>query len=57
MRVNGVLIQDTFAEAWDLEVARLVLTAISEDVAMLSIEGRSSILSPQNTSEGYCGRF
>ena len=34
MRIGGVLIQDTFAEAWDLEVVRLVLTAISEDVAM-----------------------
>lgn len=34
MKINGVLIQDTFAEAWDLEVVRLVLTAISEDVAM-----------------------
>lgn len=34
MKINDVLIQDTFAEAWDLEVARLVLTAISEGVAM-----------------------
>jgi formylmethanofuran--tetrahydromethanopterin N-formyltransferase len=34
MRIRNVLIQDTFAEAWDLEVARLVLTAISEDVAL-----------------------
>jgi formylmethanofuran--tetrahydromethanopterin N-formyltransferase len=34
MKINGVLIQDTFAEAWDLEVVRLVLTAISEDVAL-----------------------
>lgn len=34
MKINDVLIQDTFAEAWDLEVARLVLTAISEDVAL-----------------------
>jgi formylmethanofuran--tetrahydromethanopterin N-formyltransferase len=32
--LNGVVIQDTFAEAWDLEVARLLLTAISEDVAL-----------------------
>jgi formylmethanofuran--tetrahydromethanopterin N-formyltransferase len=31
--INGVRIQDTFAEAWDLAVVRLVLTAISEDVA------------------------
>lgn len=34
MKINDVLIQDTFAEAWDLEVIRLVLTAISEEVAM-----------------------
>jgi len=34
MRMGDVVIQDTFAEAWDLEVVRLVLTAISEDVAM-----------------------
>jgi formylmethanofuran--tetrahydromethanopterin N-formyltransferase len=34
MKLNGVLIHDTFAEAWDLEVARLVLTAISEKVAL-----------------------
>ena len=34
MKINDVIIQDTFAEAWDLEVVRLVLTAISEDVAM-----------------------
>jgi formylmethanofuran--tetrahydromethanopterin N-formyltransferase len=34
MKINGVSIQDTFAEAWDLEVVRLMLTAISEDVAL-----------------------
>jgi formylmethanofuran--tetrahydromethanopterin N-formyltransferase len=34
MEINGVFIQDTFAEAWDLEVARLALTAISEEVAL-----------------------
>jgi formylmethanofuran--tetrahydromethanopterin N-formyltransferase len=34
MRIRDVVIQDTFAEAWDLEVVRLVLTAISEDVAL-----------------------
>jgi formylmethanofuran--tetrahydromethanopterin N-formyltransferase len=34
MKIGGVTIQDTFAEAWDLEVVRLLLTAISEDVAM-----------------------
>ncbi|GAB4404996.1 MAG: formylmethanofuran--tetrahydromethanopterin N-formyltransferase [Anaerolineales bacterium] len=33
MKINQVLIQDTFAEAWDLEVTRLLLTAISEEVA------------------------
>jgi formylmethanofuran--tetrahydromethanopterin N-formyltransferase len=34
MRLNGVLIQDTFAEAWDLAVVRLALTAISEEIAL-----------------------
>lgn len=34
MRRSNVIIQDTFAEAWDLEVARLVLTAIAKDVAL-----------------------
>jgi formylmethanofuran--tetrahydromethanopterin N-formyltransferase len=34
MNRNDVLIQDTFAEAWDLEVVRLVLTAISTEVAL-----------------------
>jgi len=34
MKINNVLIQDTFAEAWDLEVTRLLLTAISEEVAL-----------------------
>lgn len=34
MKINTVLIQDTFAEAWDLEVTRLVLTGISEEVAL-----------------------
>ncbi|MCL4458838.1 MAG: hypothetical protein M1577_02870 [Chloroflexi bacterium] len=29
-----MVIQDTFAEAWDSEVVRLVLTAISEEVAL-----------------------
>lgn len=33
MELNGVRIHDTYAEAWDLEMVRLVLTAISEDVA------------------------
>ncbi|ATW25881.1 hypothetical protein [Candidatus Formimonas warabiya] len=34
MELNGVVIQDTFAEAWALEVVRLVITAISEEVAL-----------------------
>lgn len=34
MKINNVLIQGTFAEAWDLEVTRLVLTGISEEVAL-----------------------
>lgn len=34
MKLNDVLIQDTFAEAWDLEVARILLTAVSTDVAL-----------------------
>jgi formylmethanofuran--tetrahydromethanopterin N-formyltransferase len=34
MKIHDVLIQDTFAEAWDLEVVRLVLTAISAEVAL-----------------------
>ena len=34
MKIGNTTIQDTFAEAWDLEVVRLVLTAISEDVAL-----------------------
>jgi formylmethanofuran--tetrahydromethanopterin N-formyltransferase len=34
MKIHDVLIQDTFAEAWDLEVIRLALTAISEEVAL-----------------------
>ncbi len=33
MKIQGVVIEDTFAEAWDLEVVRLVLTAISSEVA------------------------
>ena len=34
MKINGVEIQDTFAEAWELEVIRLVITAISEEIAL-----------------------
>lgn len=34
MKVNNVEIIDTFAEAWELEVIRLVITAVSEEIAM-----------------------
>ena len=34
MNIGDVFIQDTFAEAWDLEVVRLVLTAVSAEVAL-----------------------
>lgn len=34
MQLNGVTIFDTFAEAWDLEVVRLALTALTAEVAM-----------------------
>lgn len=34
MQLNGVLIEDTFAEAWELEVVRLVITAISTEIAV-----------------------
>jgi formylmethanofuran--tetrahydromethanopterin N-formyltransferase len=34
MKYNNVEIQDTFAEAWELEVIRLVITAISEEIAL-----------------------
>jgi formylmethanofuran--tetrahydromethanopterin N-formyltransferase len=34
MRIHNALIHDTFAEAWDLEVVRLLLTAISQEVAL-----------------------
>jgi formylmethanofuran--tetrahydromethanopterin N-formyltransferase len=34
MKINGVEIQDTFAEAWELEVIRLVITAVSEEIAL-----------------------
>ena len=33
MKINDVIIYDTFAEAWDLEVIRVVLTALSGDLA------------------------
>lgn len=34
MKINQVEIQDTYAEAWQLEVVRLVITAVSEEIAM-----------------------
>jgi formylmethanofuran--tetrahydromethanopterin N-formyltransferase len=34
MKINNVEIQDTFAEAWELEVIRLVLTAVTEEIAL-----------------------
>ncbi|HHU32561.1 MAG: hypothetical protein ACOX1Y_13670 [Zhaonellaceae bacterium] len=34
MILNGVTIQDTYAEAWKLEVVRLVLTAMSYEIAL-----------------------
>ena len=34
MKVNNVEIYDTFAEAWTLEVVRVVLTALSSELAM-----------------------
>lgn len=34
MQINGVIIEDTFAEAWELEVVRILITAISEDIAL-----------------------
>ncbi len=34
MKINHVEIIDTFAEAWELEVVRLVITAVSEEIAL-----------------------
>ena len=34
MKIHDVLIEDTSAEAWDLEVVRLLLTAVSSEVAL-----------------------
>ncbi len=34
MKINNVTIFDTFAEAWDLEVVRVVLTAMTGELAM-----------------------
>jgi len=34
MLLNNVYIEDTYAESWKLEVVRLVITAVSSDIAM-----------------------
>ncbi|MEI7884396.1 MAG: hypothetical protein WCI30_03500 [Clostridia bacterium] len=34
MKINNVEIVDTFAEAWALEVVRLVITAVNEEIAL-----------------------
>ncbi len=34
MKINDVIIYDTFAEAWDLEVIRVVLTALTTELAL-----------------------
>ena len=34
MRINNVEILDTYAEAWCLEVVRLVITAVNEEIAL-----------------------
>ena len=34
MKINNVTIYDTFAEAWDLEVVRVVLTAMTTELAL-----------------------
>lgn len=34
MKINDVEIEDTYAEAWELEVVRLVITAVSEEIAL-----------------------
>ncbi len=34
MKINNVEIQDTFGEAWELEVIRLVITAVTEEIAL-----------------------
>jgi formylmethanofuran--tetrahydromethanopterin N-formyltransferase len=54
VKIGNAIIQDTFAEAWDLEVVRLVLTAISDDVALggahqfVGAAGSSELGSPIN---------
>jgi formylmethanofuran--tetrahydromethanopterin N-formyltransferase len=34
MKIKDVQIQDTYAEAWELQVVRLVLTALTEEIAL-----------------------
>jgi formylmethanofuran--tetrahydromethanopterin N-formyltransferase len=48
MELNGVFIQDTFAEAWKLEMVRLAITGISEDVAL---EGAHQFVGAAGSSE------
>jgi formylmethanofuran--tetrahydromethanopterin N-formyltransferase len=38
MKINKVTIYDTFAEAWDLEVMRVVLTALTTELALAGAE-------------------
>jgi formylmethanofuran--tetrahydromethanopterin N-formyltransferase len=38
MELNGVEIEDTFAEAWELQIARILLTAASERLAVAAAQ-------------------
>jgi formylmethanofuran--tetrahydromethanopterin N-formyltransferase len=38
MKINNVTIYDTFAEAWDLEVVRVALTALTTELALSGAE-------------------
>lgn len=55
MKINKVMIQDTWAEAWDLEVVRLVLTAISEDVALGAAEQFVGAAGSSELGSRICG--
>ncbi len=48
MKVNNVEIIDTYAEAWVLEVVRLVITAVSEELAM---EGANQFVGAAGSGE------
>ena len=48
MKINNVAIQDTFAEAWELEVVRLVLTAMTSEIAL---EGAQHFTGAAGSSE------